>query len=46
MNEQVLLRAEHISREFKTAGGTVHAVSDVSLDVYRGETLSLLGESG
>ena len=46
MNEQVLLRAEHISREFKTAGGTVHAVSDVSLDVYRGETLSLVGESG
>ena len=27
-------------------GQTVHAVSDVSLDVARGETLGLVGESG
>ncbi|MBP0616856.1 ABC transporter ATP-binding protein [Jiella mangrovi] len=28
------------------SGRTVHAVEDVTLDVYRGETLGLVGESG
>lgn len=28
------------------SGRTVHAVEDVALDVYRGETLGLVGESG
>lgn len=32
--------------EYPIPGGTVHAVSDLSLDVARGETLGLVGESG
>ncbi|MCU0310454.1 MAG: ATP-binding cassette domain-containing protein [Acidimicrobiales bacterium] len=44
----VVLRAENLVVEFPL-GGTglkVNAVSDVSLDVMRGETLGLVGESG
>ena len=44
----ILLRAENLVVEFPL-GGTglkVNAVSDVSLDVARGETLGLVGESG
>ena len=41
-----LLRAEHLVKEFPVKGGTVHAVSDVSFTVEKGETLGLVGESG
>jgi peptide/nickel transport system ATP-binding protein len=42
-----LLRVEHLVVEFGAGmGRKVHAVSDVSFDVLRGETLGLVGESG
>ena len=41
-----LLRAEHLVKEFPVKGGTVHAVSDVSFAIAKGETLGLVGESG
>ena len=45
--DETLLRVEHLVVEFPAAGGkTVHAVSDVSLDIKPGETLGLVGESG
>jgi peptide/nickel transport system ATP-binding protein len=45
--QDVLLRAEHLVVEFPAGRGqVVHAVSDVSVDVKEGETLSLVGESG
>jgi oligopeptide/dipeptide ABC transporter ATP-binding protein len=48
------VRVEHVVKEFPvTSGGflarrreRVHAVSDVSLDLHRGETLALVGETG
>ena len=44
--EPMLLRVENLVVEYRTGGHTVHAVSDVSFDVARGETLGLVGESG
>jgi peptide/nickel transport system ATP-binding protein len=43
---EVLLRVEDLVVEFGTPGGTVHAVSGISLDILPGETLGLVGESG
>jgi len=43
----ILVRAEHLVVEHRLPhGGRLHAVSDVSLDIRRGETLGLVGESG
>ena len=41
-----LLTVENLVVEYAVGGKTVHAVSDVSLQVARGETLGLVGESG
>ena len=41
-----LLRAEHLEKIFPVKRGMLHAVSDVSLTIRKGETLGLVGESG
>lgn len=49
MARKVLLEAKNLVKEFPVSGngkGVVHAVSDVSFQVYEGETLALVGESG
>jgi peptide/nickel transport system ATP-binding protein len=47
-SDDVLLRVEDLVVEFPVGhtGLKVHAVSGISLDVLRGETLGLVGESG
>jgi peptide/nickel transport system ATP-binding protein len=42
----MLLSVEHLVVEHGAGAERVHAVSDVSFDVRRGETLGLVGESG
>ena len=41
-----VLQVEHMVVNFPSARGTVHAVSDVSLDLVDRETLGIVGESG
>src|SRR5215212_10551250 len=41
-----LLKVEDLVVEYTVGGRTVHAVSGVSLQIARGETLGLVGESG
>lgn len=43
---EALLRVEHLAVEYGGGSWRVQAVSDVSFDVRRGETLGLVGESG
>ncbi|SJZ65670.1 peptide/nickel transport system ATP-binding protein [Cetobacterium ceti] len=51
--EDILVKLENINKRFplnkKSLNGEkkfVHAVNDVSLEIYKGETLSIVGESG
>ena len=44
--KEPLLVVNHLKKYFDTSRGTLHAVDDVSFEVYPGETLGLVGESG
>lgn len=47
LRDETLLRVENLVVEFPAGKGKkVHAVSDLSIDVKKGETLGLVGESG
>ncbi|UQN30127.1 dipeptide/oligopeptide/nickel ABC transporter permease/ATP-binding protein [Brachybacterium kimchii] len=41
-----VIEADHLSVDYPTEHGTVHAVDDVTLTLHRGEILGLAGESG
>ena len=46
---KILVEARGLSKDFPVAGrrdAVLHAVTDVDLDIYEGETLALVGESG
>ena len=47
MNEnQPLLQVQNLKKYFQTPSGTLHAVDDVTFDLYTGKTLGVVGESG
>jgi len=43
---EALLKVENLQTQFRTEGGLVKAVDDVSFEVHAGETFALVGESG
>ncbi|HIU88240.1 MAG TPA: ATP-binding cassette domain-containing protein [Candidatus Avilachnospira avistercoris] len=51
-NKEVLIKIEDVKKYFNASNafgnkkGQVHAVDDINLDIYKGETLGLVGESG
>jgi peptide/nickel transport system ATP-binding protein len=45
-NRNVVLKVEHLSVHYATPKGAVVATNDVTFDVYQGELIGLIGESG
>ena len=41
-----ILEVNNLKISFRTQGGTVKAVRDISFDIEKGETLAIVGESG
>lgn len=41
-----LVELQQVSKYFKVSEGTLKAVNNVNFDIYKGETLGLVGESG
>ena len=44
--KEPILQVKGLKTYFHSSGGTVKAVNDVSFEVYQGETLGVVGESG
>ena len=45
-NKRVILEAKELRKTYGSGGGAVHALSSVSLNIYDGEFLAILGSSG
>ena len=46
MERTPLLETRHLKKYFDTSAGKLHAVDDVSIQIYEGQTLGVVGESG
>jgi oligopeptide transport system ATP-binding protein len=45
-HKEIILSAQNIEVKFNLRGQVLTAIRDVSLDIYKGETLAIVGESG
>ena len=45
-NQEILLSIQGLNAVYETRLGDVDALSDINLDIYKGEVLGLVGESG
>jgi putative ABC transport system ATP-binding protein len=43
---EVLISLDHVSKDYDTGGGVVHAMRDVDLTVEKGEFIAIVGTSG
>ncbi len=46
MEKTKILDIKNLTVNFQTYGGNVYAVRGVNLELYKGETLGIVGESG
>lgn len=46
MERETVLSVRNLNVKFSLRGKVLHAIRDVSLDLYKGETLAIVGESG
>lgn len=46
MDKTPILSVQNLNVKFSLRGKVLHAIRDVSLDLYKGETLAIVGESG
>ena len=46
MDKEIVLSVKNLSVGFNSHGKKMHVIRDISLDVYKGETLAIVGESG
>lgn len=46
MDTKTILSVQNLQVKFTLRGEILHAIRDISLDVYRGESLAIVGESG
>ena len=45
-NNNIILSVKDLNVKFNLRGKVLHAIRGVSLDVYKGESLAIVGESG
>ena len=46
MNQEVILSVRELNIKFTLRGQELHAIRNVSLDIYKGESIAVVGESG
>ena len=46
MEKEVALSVKNLNVKFNLRGKILHAIRDISLEVYKGESLAIVGESG
>lgn len=46
MEKEIALSVKNLNVKFNLRGRVLHAIRDISLDIYKGESLAIVGESG